>query len=99
MTKAPRPIALPPDPPLQSLAALINARLPQGAAVNFYRLEQPDGSIITGMVFSCGDRRANVTTRNQLGDGDADEIVRSVTDWIARVRHSSMWTIDPTEAA
>jgi hypothetical protein len=97
--KPPKPIALPPDAPLQSLAVLINARLPQGAAVNFYRLEYPDGSTMTGIVFSCGDRRANVTTRNQLGDGDADEIVRSVTDWMAQVRHSSMWTTDPGEAA
>lgn len=97
--KPPKPLALPPGEPLQSLAKTINARLPQGAAVNFYRLQHPDETTETGIVFSCGDRRATVRTRNQLGEGDADELVRSVTDWMAQVRHSSMWTTDPGEAA
>lgn len=94
-----KPKPLPPDASLQSLARLVNPRLADiGASVNFYRLEHPD-RIDTGIIFSCGVRRANVVTQAALGDGDADEIVANVKQWVADLRPESKWTSDPNEAA
>lgn len=94
-----KPVNLPPDAPLISLAAIINARLGEGSRVNFFRIEHGEGSIETGIIFQCGLRRAVVKTRNMLGDADADELVKSITEWAAEVRHDSKWTTDPMEAA
>ncbi len=95
-----KPTPRPPDVSLQSLARLINPRLANiGASVNFYRLEYPDQRIDTGIVFSCGERRANVVTQTPLGEADADEIVANVNAWVAELRPESKWTTDPNEAA
>ena len=95
-----KPIPRPPDASLQSLARLINPRLANiGASVNFYRIEHPDQSIDTGIIFSCGARRANVVTQTPLGEADADEIVANVNAWVGELRPESKWTTDPNEAA
>jgi hypothetical protein len=93
-------IPRPPDAPLQSLARLINHRLANiGASVNFYRIEHPDQRIDTGIIFSCGPRRANVVTQTPLGEADADDIVANVNAWVAELRPESKWTTDPNEAS
>lgn len=94
-----RPHHLPPDEPLLSLAARINASLPTGVAISFYRTEYPDGSADTGIVFQCGDRRATMRTRNMLGEGDAEDLARSITHWVGRVQSQSRWSLDPRDAA
>lgn len=94
-----KPVNLPPDAPLISLASIINARLGDGARVNFYRIDHGEGSHETGIVYQAGLRRAVVKTRAMLGDADADEIVKSITEWAAEVRHENKWTTDPKEAA
>lgn len=94
------PKLLPPDAPLQSLARLVNPRLADiGASVNFYRIQNPDDRIDTGIVFSCGVRRAPFVTQARLGDDDADQIVANVKRWVAEMRPESKWTGDPSEAA
>lgn len=90
---------LPPDAELVRLAARINARLERGTAVNFFRTEYPDGSAETGIIFQCGDRRAVMRTRNMLGDGDAEDLLRSITAWVANMQYQHRWTLDPKEAA
>jgi hypothetical protein len=92
---------LPPDAPLVALASLINGHLaPLSASVNFFRIEHSDGGgMQTGIIYQCGPRRAVVITRAYLGEGDADEIVRGVTEWVADIRPESKWTADPKEAA
>ena len=91
---------LPPDANLQSLAKRVNARLRDvDGGVNFYLIEHTDGSHETGMVFQCGVRRAVVYSRATYGDADADDIVRSVNDWINDIRPTSKWTEDPKDAA
>ncbi len=90
---------LPPDAPLLSLARIVNARLGLGAAVNFYLIENDEHSMETGIVYQCGLRRAVVKTRAMLSDGDADEIVRAVSDWSQSIAPNSKWTTDPREAA
>jgi hypothetical protein len=91
---------LPPDASQLRLAALVNGRLNGvNGQVNFFNIDRADGSIETGIVFSCGVRRAVVKTRAMLGDADADELVRNVTEWINDMRPQSKWTTDPQEAA
>lgn len=91
---------LPPDASLQRLAKIVNVRLASlDAGVSFYRIEHGDHSTETGIVFQCGVRRAVVRTQAMLGDADADELVRSVKDWITEIRPSAKWTTDPAEAA
>lgn len=91
---------LPPDASLLALARKVNARLPQGASVNFYRIEQPDSySPHTGIVYQHGVRRANVVTQQMLTEHDADEILKGVNEWIDNIRPESRWTTDPGEAA
>jgi hypothetical protein len=91
--------SLPPDADLLRLAARINSKLEPGIAVNFFCTEYPDGSAETGIIFQCGDRRAIMRTRALLGDGDTDDIVRSITAWVANVQYQHRWTLDPSEAA
>lgn len=91
---------LAPDASLLALARKVNARLPQGASVNFYRLARPESeSTDTGIVFQFGVRRANVVTPQMLAEYDADNVVKSVTEWIENIRPESRWTSDPSEAA
>jgi hypothetical protein len=94
-----KPIHLPPDSVLESLRQRINPRLAGfGATVNFYRIEHPD-RIDTGIVFSCGVRRAPFVTQARLSDDDADAIVENVKRWLADLRPESKWTSDPSEAS
>src|ERR1700693_1722002 len=92
---------LPPDAPLVPLASIFNARLASSsAAVNFFRIEHSDGGgTQTGIVYQCGPRRAVVITHSYLGEGDADEIVRGVNEWIADIRPENKWTTDLNEAS
>lgn len=92
-------VNLPPDAELQSLARVINAKLPPGAAVNFYRIRHADESTETGIIFSHGLRRAGMTTRNVLSEFDADDIVRDVKDWIERIHVPDRWSTDPRDSA
>jgi hypothetical protein len=91
--------SLPPDAPLLAIAKIVNAKLGPSAAVSFYRIQYADHSMETGIIYQCGVRRAVVTTRAMLGDGDADEIVRGVNEWIEQVLPQNKWTTDPSEAA
>jgi hypothetical protein len=93
-----KPKILPPDADLQRLAARVNAKLDPGVAVSFFRVVELDGSTETGIVYQCGDRRACKRTRNALGDGDEDSILRAIQTWVARVQYQHRWTIDPKEA-
>jgi hypothetical protein len=93
-----KPTKFPPDAALLSLARTINSRLTEGS-VNFYLIENPDGSRQTGMIFQCGPHRAAVTTSGFLGEADADEIVQSVSRWVARLAPESKWTTDINEAS
>ena len=90
---------LPPDAVLLGLAKIINAKLPSGAAVHFYRIQHPDNSMETGIVYQCAQRRHPVKTRARLGDSDAEKIIQSVNDWIEQIRPESKWTEDPDEEA
>jgi hypothetical protein len=87
--------ALPPDEALQRLAKIINAKLPDGAMVNFYRLEEP---MRTGMVFSFGVHRHNEVKAGAPGEDSVDQIVQLVKDWIANNQPASKWTEDQIEA-
>ena len=93
-----KPKTLPPDAGLVRLACDVNARL-KGASVSFYLIQHQHGGSETGIIFQCGGRRALVKTRNCLGDGDADELVKSVNEWAGQIRPESKWTADPSEAA
>jgi hypothetical protein len=90
---------LPPDADLQRLAAAVNAKLEPGIAVNFFRAVEVDGSVETGVVYQCGDRRACVRTRQLMTEDDADTILQGITAWVANVQFSNRWTADPKEAA
>jgi hypothetical protein len=90
---------LPPDAPLVALAKIVNPRVaPLGAMVNFYRIENPDAPMQTGMVFSCGAHRYNMVKAGAPGNDMADQIVSTVNDWIADIRPASRWTEDQVEA-
>lgn len=94
-----KPKALPPDDDLRNLALFINAQVPAGMRVDFYRFEHPEGYTETGIVFQCGDRRSAHRTRTILGQGDAPDLVRSLTSWVAKVAYSARWSEDPRDAA
>ncbi len=88
--------ALPPDEALLRLAKLINAELPGGAMVNFYRLEEPAR---TGMVFSYAGQRHVEEPKPGAPDKDSvDQIVRMIIDWISGLPAANKWTEDQVEA-
>jgi hypothetical protein len=78
---------------------VINARLPPSAAVNFYRIAHEDGREQTGIIYQAGLRRAIVMAQGEVGDGDADEIVKAVNEWANRQSQESRWTTDPKETS
>jgi len=91
---------LPPDAAMLELAKVVNAKLKPLASINLYRIENDDGSKLTGIVFECGSRRANVTTRNEMSAHDAPDLIRSAEEWIGRRRGASdRWSTDPDDAA
>jgi hypothetical protein len=93
-----KPNNAPPDEALQKLAALVNAKLPEGAMVNFYRIENPDEPAQTGMIFSFGGHRKVVVKPGRPGDDSADQIVRWINDWIGSTPPASKWTDNVKEA-
>jgi hypothetical protein len=93
-----KPNNLPPDEALLKLAALVNAKLRDGAMVNFYRIEDPDKPAQTGMIFSFGGHRKVVVKPGRPGDDSADQIVRWINDWIVNTPSASKWTEDASEA-
>ena len=82
------------------LAVIVNGKLSAiGASINFCRIQLDDGSAATAIVFQCGVRRAVVRTRAILGEPDADDIAKSVKEWVSEIRQTDKWTTDPKEAA
>jgi hypothetical protein len=53
---------------MQNLAKLVNARLPNGARVNFCRLPQADGVMRTGITFQLGSMLPKLRPDDQLSD-------------------------------
>jgi hypothetical protein len=86
--------ALAPDAPLQNLAKLVNARLPNGARVNFCRLPQADGVMKTGITFQLGSKRFPFDTDAMVDEDSADTILRMVEERIDKVGHQNAWTED-----
>jgi hypothetical protein len=87
----------PPDERLRSLAARINAQLPNGMQINIFRREWPDGRSQIGMVYQCGDRRKTVMSK-EVKDENIPVIVRDLMTWAEKVQQTSRWTEDPNEA-
>jgi hypothetical protein len=87
-----------PDERLQSLASRINAQVPAGMQVNFFRREWPDGRTATGMIYQFGDRRDSRVSANELKDEHIPGIVKDMLMWAGKVQQNSRWTEDLSEA-
>lgn len=93
-----KPRDLPPDDALIALAILINAKLPHGVRVNFWRIQHESGHFETGVIYQCGSARTIVKTREMLTEHNAAEIARAAENWAGRQRQSNRWTTDLSEA-
>jgi hypothetical protein len=95
-----KPLPLRPDGDLERFAALINAELPEGARINFYRLQHPDETLQIGVIFSCGGRRhPTLLPRSvELKDIHRQEIIRAINQWVAAISQSTRWTTELSEA-
>jgi hypothetical protein len=93
-----KPRDLPPDQRLLSLAARINAKVPSGTQINFFRREWPDGRTATGIIYQFGDRRHPRLSFNELKDEHVPGIVKDMLTWAGKVQQSSRWTEDLSEA-
>jgi hypothetical protein len=93
-----KPRDLPPDQRLLSLAARINAQVPSGMQINFFRREWPDGRIATGMIYQFGERRRPRLSFKELKDEHVPSIVKDMLTWAEKVQQNSRWTEDLSEA-
>jgi hypothetical protein len=94
-----KPKAIQPNAQLQRLADRINARLRDGAKINFFHWEWPAGrQMQTGVQFSFMGNTKTDTVDKPPGDTDVDKLVRQFNAWIESVPRPDKWTTDQAEA-
>lgn len=74
---------LPPDAEQKELADEVNKRLGGDKRINFYRVQNPEGGLSYGAVFSYGSARHFV--QQDAAWFDPDELVAAVTRWVERL--------------
>jgi hypothetical protein len=92
---------LPPDDEQLAVARFVNAKLAPLASVSFYRIDPEDktDTILTGIVFQCGAKRALVKRRQPVTREDAPELIAAVEQWVnKRPGDSDRWSSDPEVA-
>jgi hypothetical protein len=89
---------LPPDDEQLAVQKFVNAKLAPLASVSLYRIdpEEKTDTILTGIVFVAGPRRALVKRRQPVTIEDAPELIAAVEQWVnRRPGQSDRWSTDP----